>query len=147
MMMMAFGFVLVAAAFLWLIGATVLSVGRKKFFGLAIAALLIGLMTGFLVAWEWYIPEFRAALGGTIRSIEYDQFLATTVSYAALTKLENGKEAEAKSVLATQIVGYYRQLKNAQRLSLQHKKMLDFLEAGIAKSQTLREKSQEPEPH
>jgi hypothetical protein len=143
---MALGYVLVAAAFLWLIGATVLSVGRKKFFGLAVLAFLVGLMTGLLVAWEWYIPELRAVLGDRIQSIRNDQFLATTVSYAALHNLENDKEAEAKSSLANQVVRYYRQLKNAQRLSPEQKKLLDFLEEEIAKSETLKQKLQEPEP-
>jgi hypothetical protein len=36
--MTTFSFVLVAAAFLWLIGATIRSPERKKFFGLALLA-------------------------------------------------------------------------------------------------------------
>jgi|SRR6266478_5049815 len=145
--MMTFGYVLVAASFLWLVGATVLSVERKKCFGLAIGALVAGLLTGFLVGWEWYIPEMRAVLGSKIRSIDYDQFLTTEVSYAALTKLENGKEAEAKSFLADQVIRYCRQLKSAQRLSVEQKKFLDTIETAIAKSDALRKKLQEPEPH
>jgi hypothetical protein len=42
MRMMAFGYVLGAAAFFLAVGATVLSGGRRKFFGLAVTALLFG---------------------------------------------------------------------------------------------------------
>jgi hypothetical protein len=122
------------------------SVRRRKFFGLAVVALLFGLMTRFFVAWEWYIPEFRTALGDRIRSIQNMELFATTVSYGALCKLENGKEAEAKSFLANQVIRYYRELKNAQRLSPEEKKLLDTLDAGIGKSETLKKKLQEPEP-
>jgi hypothetical protein len=58
------GFVLVAVAFLWLIGATIRSPDRKKFFGLTLLALTVGLITGFEVAWQWYIPELRRTVGG-----------------------------------------------------------------------------------
>jgi len=109
---MTFGYVLGAAAFLWAVGATVLSVGRRKCFGLAVVALLFGVVTGFLTEWNWYIPELRAVLGDRISSLRHDEFLATTVSYGALYNLENGREAQAKSSLATQVVHYYRELKN-----------------------------------
>lgn len=103
-------------------------------------------MTGSLVVWQWYIPHLRAFLGDRIHSIRNDEFLATTVSYGALHNLENGKEAQAKSSLANQVVRYYRQLKNAQQLSPEQKKFLDSLEEAITKSETLKEKLLESEP-
>jgi hypothetical protein len=103
-------------------------------------------MTGFLTAWNWYIPELRAALGDRIRWIQNEKLFATTISYGALSKLENGKEEEAKSELAKQVVRYYRQLKNAGRLSSKQKELLDCLEEDIAKSETLKKKLEEPEP-
>src|SRR5439155_7625306 len=67
---MILGFVLVAAAFLWLIGATVRSSDRKRFFGLTLLALVVGLISGFTAAWQWYIPELRATLSGRMRWLE-----------------------------------------------------------------------------
>jgi len=146
MRIMSFRYVLGAAAFLWAVGATVFSVGRRKFFGLAVVALVFGLMTGFLTAWNWYIPELRTALGDRIRWMQNEELLATTISYGVLCKLEKGKEAEAKSELANQVVRYYRQLRNDQRLSSKQKELLDTLDAAIAKSEALKKKLQEPDP-
>jgi hypothetical protein len=137
---MTLGFILVAAAFLWLIGATIRSSEHKRFFGLTLLALVVGMITGFTVAWQWYIPELRATLGGRMRWIENEPLAATMVSYAVLIKLESGKEAEAKSFLAGQVASYYRQLKSAQQLSPDQKKILDTIESGIAKSETLKQK-------
>jgi hypothetical protein len=147
MRIITFGYVLGAAAFLWSVGATVLCVGRRKLFGLAVVALLFGLMTGFLVAWELYIPELRADLGDRLEWLQDQELLATTISYGALHNLENGKDAEAKSSLANQVIRHYRQLKSAQRLSSRQKQLLDTLVAAIAKSETLKQKLKEPEPH
>jgi hypothetical protein len=144
---MTLGFVLVAAAFLWLIAATVRSSDRKRFFGLTLLALVVGLITGFTAAWQWYIPELRATLGGRMRWLENEPLAATMVSYAALNKLESGKEAEARSFLAGQVASYYRQLKGAQQLSPDQKKILDIIESGAAKSETLKQKLQESASH
>ena|SRR5438874_10464700 len=96
---MILGFVLVAAAFLWLIGATVRSSDRKRFFGLTLLALVVGLISGFTAAWQWYIPELRATLSGRMRWLENEPLAAAMVSYAALNKLASGNEPEAKSFL------------------------------------------------
>ena len=144
---MTLGFVLVAAAFLWLIGATVRSSDRKRFFGLTLLALVVGLISGFTAAWQWYIPELRATLSGRMRWLENEPLAAAMVSYAALIKLEGGKEAEAKSFLADQVASYYRQLKGAQQLSPDQRKILDTIESGMSKSETLKLKLQESASH
>src|SRR4051812_45073326 len=143
--MFFFGLVLVAIAFLWLVVAATLSFGRKKFFGLTILALIVGLITGFEVAWNWYAPTLLRTINGRVQAIESDQALAAVISYSALTKLENGKELEAKEQLAKQVASYYWKLKKAPQLSDYGKKMLSTIEAGAANSETLKKKLQEPE--
>ena len=137
------GFVLVAAAFLWLIGATIWSPARKTTFGLALLGLIVGLLTGFLIAWQWYIPELRNTLGGKMRWIQHEPVAAAMISYTALNKLESGNEAEAKSFLANQVMRFYHALKKTNQLSPEEKKCLDTLESGIAKSEALRQSLQD----
>lgn len=144
--MFFFGLVLVAIAFLWLVVAATLSFGRRRFFGLTILALIVGLITGFEVAWRWYAPTLLRTINGRIQSIESEQALAAVVSYSALTKLERGKESEAKDQLADQVASYYWQLKEAPRLSDYGKKMLSTIEEGAANFETLKKKLQEPKP-
>ena len=143
--MFFFGLVLVAIAFLWLVVAATLSFGRRRFFGLTILALIVGLITGFEVAWRCTRPLFSGRLTAEL-SIESEQALAAVVSYSALTKLERGKESEAKDQLADQVASYYWQLKEAPRLSDYGKKMLSTIEEGAANFETLKKKLQEPKP-
>ena len=144
--MFFFGLVLIAIAFLWLVVAATLSFGRKKFFGLTILALIVGLITGFEIAWKWYAPTLVHLINGRIQSIESEQALAAVVSYSALTKLENGKESEAKEQLAEEVASYYWKLKKAPQLSDSGKKMVSTIEEAAAKSQTLKRKLREAEP-
>src|SRR4051812_25344590 len=140
--MFFFGSVLVAIAFLWLVVAATLSFKRKKFFGLTILALIVGLITGFEVAWKWYAPTLLRTITGRIQAIESDQALAAVISYSALTKLESGKESEAKEQLGKQVASYYCKLKNAPQLSDYGKKMVSTIEEGAAKSETLKKELQ-----
>jgi len=91
-----------------------------------------------------YIPELRSVLSNAYTSTVNDRIYTSMVSAAALSKLEDGKNAETKSFLADEVVRYYRELKSAKTLNAQQQKTVALIEQVSSKSETLRQKLAEP---
>ena len=141
---MDIGSLLLVACFIWAVWLTIRKPSRGNIWVMTAMGILLGVDAGFTIAWRLYIPELRSVLGNAYNSIENDQLYASMISAATLVKLDDGKNSEAKSLLATQVASYYRQLKNANTLTAQQKKTLAHLEELRSKSETLRQKLAEP---
>ncbi len=132
--------ILLAACFVWITWLAIRHPSRKNFYGMVAVACILGLVVGFEIAWRWYIPELRGDIRKALIGLEDEQFYATTLSFAALKKLEAGKEAETKLFLADQVAYYYRRLKNAKTRSPQQQKMLSLIDEAGGNSQILKQK-------
>jgi hypothetical protein len=95
--------ILLVACFVWITWLAIRHPTPKNFYGMVAVACILGLVVGFEIAWRWYIPELRGDIRKVLTGLEDEQFYAATLSFAALKKLEAGKEAETKSFLADQI--------------------------------------------
>lgn len=142
--MMGIGSMVIVACFAWTIWLTIRKPSRSHISLMTILALVVGLDSGFTLASRIYLPMLRSILGNVLSSVNNDQLLASTVSAAALTKLEDGKDSEAKSLLAVMLASYYRQLKDSKTLNAQQQKALAHIEELRSKSETLRQKLGEP---
>ena len=136
---MDLGLVLLAASFVWLTWSVILH-PRQKFCSVVLLACILGLATGFEIAWRWYIPELRRNIGKALTGLENEQYYATILSFTALKKLEAGKQAEAKSLLAGQVAGYYRGSKNAKTRLPEQQKLVSLIDEAAANSQILKQK-------
>jgi len=134
------GSVVILACFVWTIWRTAHKPSRSNIWLMTILAVVVRLDGGFAIASRLYIPVLRSILGSALSSVENDQLLTSTVSAAALTKLEDGKDSEAKSLLAMVLANSYRQLKDAKTLNAQQQKALAHIEELRSKSETLRQK-------
>ena len=131
---------LIVVAFVWAIWSTIREPSRGNIWLMAVIGVVLGLEGGFTIAWRLYIPELRSVLGTVYTSLENDRLMTSLVSAAALIKLEDGKDSEAKSFLAAQVASYYRQLKDAKSLNAQQQKTLANIEERSSNSETLRQK-------
>jgi hypothetical protein len=131
---------LIVVAFIWAIWSTIRRPSRGKIWLMTVVAIVLGVYSGFIIAWRLYIPELHSVLGNACASLENDRLLTSMTSAAALAKLEDGKDSEAKSFLAAQVASYYRQLKDAKTLNAQQQKTLANIEELSGKSEILRAK-------
>jgi hypothetical protein len=131
---------LALVAFVWAAWSATRKPSRGTIWALTVSGVILGLVSGFTIAWRLYIPELRSVLGNAYTFIANDQLHTSMVSAAALTKLEDGKNAEAKTFLAGQVARYYRQLKDAKTLTAQEQKTLAHIEELSTKSESLRQK-------
>jgi len=98
---------------------------------------LLGLAVGYELASHLFFAKLVADLRLAEHSLASEQRFGTTLSLAALTKLEAGEIDKAKSFLAHQIADYSRTSFDA---SLPKKQRLaPFIDAVRAKSPTLQQ--------
>src|SRR4029077_2078560 len=95
-------------AFVWAAWSASRKPFRGNIYALTVSGIILGLASGFTVAWRLYIPELRSLLSNVYTSTAIDQLQTSMVSAAALKKLEDGKNDETKSFLAWQVARYYR---------------------------------------
>ncbi len=134
------GSLLLLVTFVWASWSATRKPSRGNIWAMTVVGIALGLATGFNIAWQFYIPELRSVLGSAYTSIKKDQEFASMLSAAAVIKLEQGKDSEAKSFLAAQVADYYQQLKSAKTLNAQQQKTLVCFEEMIGKSEILRQK-------
>ena len=131
---------LALGAFVWAVWSAIRKPSRGKIWALTVSGVILGLVSGFTIAWRLYIPELRSLLSNVYTSIAIDQLNTSMVSAAALRKLEDGKNDETKSFLAEQVARYYRELKGAKTLNGHQQKTLEIIEELSSKSEIPRQK-------
>ncbi len=131
---------LALVAFVWAVWSATRKPSRSNIWALTVSGIILGLASGFTIAWRLYIPELRSLLSNVYTSIAIDQLQTSMVSAAALRKLEDGKNDETKSFLAEQVVRYYHELKGAKTLNAHQQKTLAIIEELGSKSEILRQK-------
>ena len=131
---------LILVAFVWAAWSVIRKPSRSNIWAVTVIGVILGLDLGFTIAWRLYVPELRSLLSNVSSSIAIDQLQTSTVSAAALIKLEDGKNAETKSFLAEQVARYYRELKGAKTLNAQQQKTVAIIEELSSKSEILRQK-------
>ncbi len=135
---------LILVGFVWAVWSATRKPSRGNIWVATVAGVILGIDLGFTIAWRLYIPELRSVLSNAYTSTVNDRIYTSMVSAAALSKLEDGKNAETKSFLADEVVRYYRELKSAKTLNAQQQKTVALIEQVSSKSETLRQKLAEP---
>jgi hypothetical protein len=135
----------IAGILAWAVRIVVRVPTASRIIGLTGMAVFFGVLAGFQLSWSFYLPVFRDTLGKAITSIDNEHYFASMVSFGVLKQLEAGKDDAARSMLATQVVGYYRGAKKAKTPTEEQRKIIPLVEEASKTSEILKAKLQEPQ--
>jgi hypothetical protein len=142
--MKLFALLVMAGGLAWACRSAIVSPIRKNIIAAIVLALVFGTGLGFQFAMEWYIPKLQSSLAQGLRGLADSQYYATALSLTALKQLDSGMEDKARSMLAGQVAGYYRNTKKAKEISGDQENILKTIEETAAGSEILRQKLDEP---